>query len=1402
MPPAARVTDSVEHGFGAMGMLAGALAGAIVAAAIIGTGGTALFAAAAVLGATAGGGLIGGKAAQGIGILFGNTGMTSGAITAYGSSNVFIGGKPAARAGIDAAGCDGVHSFHHPVMPPPTVLIAQGSTSVHINGRPAARVGDKLICGGDIKTGQSNVIIGGDTTDMLAINDPEDQLRNLLIGMGALSALLGVAVAFAGVTTMAGFFVALGAVVRAVAVGAAFSYASNAALKYLPPGWNLIGSAAVDAVGLVTMAKLLEALGDPIYPPTGEVISQSTDFVLPGALELRFERYYASALDQSDWFGPNWTCNWGQRVVNTGAGVVYYYPGDGRRVIFELDTPPDPQGWLRNRETPKLRLRPTLTGFAVLTETGLTQHLDRTAGNTSLITAIEDRNGNNIRFYYSDTGALRVVDHSGGYRLRVDGTPSHITSIALETIGGNLEPLARYAYDPAGCLTGVDNGSGQFLRYEYDSYARMTRWSDRLVSFTEYVYDEQGRCIESGGPDGMLRYSFSYNTDALMTTAIDSYGGVIQVFYDDRKRVIAVHDQNGNTTTTIYDEWGNKTVITDPTGRRIQNLYDANGNLVSATNAAGETTQFEYNELRLPVTIIDPAGQRWRRGYDERGNVVEAGLEGVEPWSYQYNERGNLVAATDPTGITLRYTYNAAGLLATATDGTGQTTRYQRDPLGRVVAASDPLGHQTQFRYNGLRKLGLVVLPDEGHLHWRYDPEGNVTERKGADGGTYHYTYGIYDQLQTIERPAGSKLHFTYDLEARLTQVTNERGETWDYSFDKAGRLIYEKEFSGRSQRYRYDLAGFLIERTNGNDEKTVIERDKAGRILKKISADGDVAEFAYNANGFLTRAQNQWTTIEFERDEYGRVIREKQGDHVIESSYDARGLRTHRLIKSGTVPTASTAWHYDAAGRLTALNLPTNDCLEFKRDAVGRDIVRQLTNSPFALQQRFDSMHRLTGQRASNGNNLQSERHWQYDANGDPTSINESLWGESSFHYNYDGRLTDAARQNGLSQHFSYDEAGAISAVRTGGFRDWQTKRPSLGKVELRFIDKGGRLEKVGEQQFTYDSDGRTLEKRVGEKVSRYEWTSEGQLRAVVTPEGDRWTYEYDPFGRRIKKSGPSGETVYVWDGAGIAQEITPERSSSWFFEPGSFRPMAKVENGKVYACITDQVGTPRELMTRDGKLAWAASFTAFGALESLKAEETSCPIRFQGHWFDEESGLHYNFNRYYNPQTGTYLSPDPSGLKGGALSYSYVHNPLSWIDPFGLAACPPRAGIGKLHYYSPESLHQGNPHFSVETIGPETTIHTEQGRMAPDGTMAITIHADLATLPPPAKTAELQLPDVDAAQQLQNDRIGKQLGKYNVRSNNCLTGAADVLRAGGVDVPTNPADMRIWTRQLFGDQ
>jgi RHS repeat-associated protein len=85
------------------------------------------------------------------------------------------------------------------------------------------------------------------------------------------------------------------------------------------------------------------------------------------------------------------------------------------------------------------------------------------------------------------------------------------------------------------------------------------------------------------------------------------------------------------------------------------------------------------------------------------------------------------------------------------------------------------------------------------------------------------------------------------------------------------------------------------------------------------------------------------------------------------------------------------------------------------------------------------------------------------------------------------------------------------------------------------------------------------------------------------------------------------------------------------------------------------------------EGQIVWQATYKAWGALERLEVSEVEQNLRFQGQYFDGETGLHYNTFRYYDPEVGRFITQDPIGLFGGFNLYGYVTNPFSQVDPLG---------------------------------------------------------------------------------------------------------------------------------------
>ncbi|WP_444901069.1 RHS repeat-associated core domain-containing protein [Microbulbifer sp. SSSA007] len=237
----------------------------------------------------------------------------------------------------------------------------------------------------------------------------------------------------------------------------------------------------------------------------------------------------------------------------------------------------------------------------------------------------------------------------------------------------------------------------------------------------------------------------------------------------------------------------------------------------------------------------------------------------------------------------------------------------------------------------------------------------------------------------------------------------------------------------------------------------------------------------------------------------------------------------------------------------------------------------------------------------------------------------------------------------------------------------------------------KGNRLAFRGDTHYRYDIHGnRIAELRgKGQKLqTRYHYNSRQQLVRVEKLKVEKGTeqfqqvihYQYDPLGRRIGKVTNSEQTEFLWDSDVLLQENKTDNQTkqdlstrTYYFEPGTFKPVALKESEQdkeqVYHYHLDHLGTPDTLTNQEGEVVWSVAYKSYGNIALAHENQIEQPIRFQGQYFDEETGLHYNRFRYYDPQVGEFIQQDPIGLLGGANNYRYVPNPVRWVDPFGLS-------------------------------------------------------------------------------------------------------------------------------------
>ena len=1099
---------------------------------------------------------------------------------------------------------------------------------------------------------------------------------------------------------------------------------------------------------------------DPVDLVSGQLLESVIDFSLPGVLPLVLRRTYASGYPHGGLLGPGWSSTLDIRLVVDERGRVRFLGDDAQCLDYQIPSgtalglpsyPDYGARWALARD-------PGDGAWTVANpQTGLTYRF-AAEGRFRPLLAIRDRSGNEIRIRRDEHGYPLLIEHSGGYRVRVElaeaaGTV-RISGYMLETgQDARSQQLVGFGYDGSGRLAAVTDSTGAAHCYEYDGHDRITAWIDRSGYRYPYRYDPAGRVIETGEPGGFKHAVISYDLARRSTSVTDGLGHTSVYHYNRFQQITKITDPYGAQSTLRKDAYGRLLEHVTPLGHTTVFGYDRDGNRTKITYPDGQSVTMAYHGPGLVARIDLPDGACWRYAYDERGNAVSE----TDPLGalsrFDYDEHGAVTAITDPLGASWRYELNPAGLPVAAIDPAGSHTEITRDHQGRITALRAPDGARTWFERDGEGRVTAQTGPDGAVTRYGYDEAGNQTLTTDPSGRTTRIVYGPFYTPVARVNPDGSGCAFAYDAELRLTTVTGPTGLTWAYSYDGNGQRTGERDFDGREQAYAFDADGQLIEHTAADGQATVYRRDAAGRALE-VRAGAEGARFGYDRIGRLVSAVNRHATVLITRDLLGRTVREEINGRATTRAYDAVGNLAERTTPAGRTST----WTYDALGEAASLTTGT-DTLAFTRDLLGREIRRE--TGAFALTQGYDAAGQLTAQKLTGATGVIQARAYSYDADGLPVRVSDLLRGTRVMDLDPLGRIT-AVHHGDQAERYAYDPVGNLAASQIPQLPAGTEHAAATGTHTVA----GTRTQRAGRTEYTYDQRGRLAGKTrrtlSGTKLTwTYRWDNRDRLAEVTRPDGHRWTYRYDALGRRVDKMRLDAEgnvaenTVFSWDGTLLVEQAaggpdTPAATVTWDYEPGGYRPAAQRRttepatatdgvagpgslpgaggqeriDAEFWTIVTDLTGTPQELIDRDGRIAWTQLSSLWGIRPDLQAAEpgaVECPLGFPGQYHDTETGLAYNDQRYYDPDTGGYLSPDPVGLNAAPHPRRYVPNPLAAADPLGLIPQAPavRMKTDDELQADADAIHEGFRTYYTAKTGPEAgnmaydkaTVSTFQG-------------------------------------------------------------------------------------------
>lgn len=877
----------------------------------------------------------------------------------------------------------------------------------------------------------------------------------------------------------------------------------------------------------------------------------------------------------------------------------------------------------------------------------------------------------------------------------VDGTPS-----------ANCPASSRsYTYATNGFVDSETDNEGRVTEYERNSRGRPTLIRQAAGTAAEreilLTWDPDQDIVLQRAVPGLTT-----------TYAYDANGRLVSQTETDTTTHSLPYPTNGQTRTWTwtYSTEGRLLTADGPlagASDRVSYTWDVDGNLATVTDELGHvTTVLASNDRGFPIEVQDPNGRVSEFHYDARGRLVAtvdepAGINAQT--SYEYDAAGNVTKVTSPNGAFLEYGYDNASRVTAITDNLGQSINYTYDALGNVTSQINrDAGNTPYFQ-----------------VAQAFDELGRLMTITRAWSAQWDLSYDKVDNLVSVTDPNSRTTIASYDALDRLVAFTDERSATRSYAYAHGDEPALETDPRAIGTTYVRNGWGEVIEEASPDIGALTYVRDSRGLVTSRTDGRGVVTNYTYDGAGRLLSASYPSEPAINVAYSYDSIAGGNAGRGQLTSVTDAAGSASYHYDVLGNLVTESRAidsstydvsYAYDEDGQVTEITYPSGRIVGFNRNANGHVSAVWMRADSFSPVESLAWWTERTpfGERRGIGhaNGLTDFR--TFNADGDVQSIllhdGPLEISDKSFIHQDDRNLTlivdelDASRSeqywyaaNGFLQNadgpwgeltYWIDDAGNITHKIHGQGSTSTTDAYGIpgGSNRLVSVTTDG----IPARSFTSDAAG-NITSDVGTTAKAFTWNADGQLAEATVGAALVGSYRYDHMRRLVSKlpTLPSPAIHYIhdqfnnviaeYDSTGVLY-----REYIWLEE----RPLAVVMHSgagsSIYHVHTDHLHRPVRMTDASKATVWEATYLPFGEVYSVSGPLAQ-NYRFPGQWFQVETGLHYNWNRHFDPSTGRYLQPDPLGTVDGHRWAYAMNSPLMNVDFEGLFVAPlVRRGIG----------------------------------------------------------------------------------------------------------------------------